>query len=50
MDCCGVRFGGSGNIGSAPSLVEVAAASVTEALGGSSVVVLSAAAVDWVVP
>ena len=47
MDCCGVRFGGSGGVGSAPSSAEVAA--VTEALGGTSDVALAAAVVGWVV-
>ena len=47
---CGIRFGGSGDIDSAPSSAKVAAASVTEALGGSSAVVSAASAVDWVVP
>ena len=50
VDRCGVRFGGSGHVNSAPSSVEVAAASVTEVLGDSSTIVLEAVAVERVVP
>ena len=50
VDRCGVRFDGSEDFDSAPSSAEVAVPSVTEALGGSSAVVLAAVAVDWVVP
>ena len=50
VDCCGVRFGGDGDVGSAPSSVEVAAVLVTEALGGSSDFVSAVAAVSWVLP